>query len=81
LTSLLVDAPLFRQKDPEIAEIHELLQVIQTSSGMLVTIVNNILDFNRYERDDFALELAPFSLRDTLETAIEIVYTQDDRGQ
>lgn len=61
------------EEDAERAEAHELVQVIKQSSDVLVQIVNNILDFSKYENSSLVLENRPFNVRDAVDLALEIV--------
>ncbi|KAJ3322525.1 hypothetical protein HDU76_013847 [Blyttiomyces sp. JEL0837] len=77
LTSMILDMPGLQSDDPDLLEAVYFLGVIRNSSQMLITIVNNILDFAKYEDNELALDRNPFNLRVALETAAEIVATQD----
>lgn len=81
LSSILLESPVLNRDAAECIEISEMLRVIQMSNDMLIGIVNNILDFTKYENEKFHLEEAPFSLRDAIETAIEIVCVSDDKSK
>lgn len=48
-------------------EQSELVDVIQRSGDALLTIINDILDFSKIEAGKFALDEAPFDLREAVE--------------
>ena len=48
-------------------EQSELVDVIQRSGDALLTIINDILDFSKIEAGKFALDEAPFDLREAIE--------------
>jgi len=54
-------------------EQSEFVGVIQRSSESLLAALNDILDFSKMEAGHFQLEHEPFSLRATVETALEIL--------
>ncbi|TPX35528.1 hypothetical protein SmJEL517_g02133 [Synchytrium microbalum] len=62
---------------PNLKEVVEMVQLARGSAEMLVTIVNNILDFAKYEDEQFHLDRSPFSLREALEMAADVVAVQD----
>ncbi|KAJ3205603.1 hypothetical protein HDU67_008735, partial [Dinochytrium kinnereticum] len=59
----------------------EMMRVVKKSGDMLVSIVNNILDFAKYEEEPFCLDRTPFLIREAIETASEIVALQDSDGK
>ncbi len=68
MTGLLLDGDL-RGEDREFVEI------IRNSSDALLTIINDILDFSKIEADRLELEYQPFSLRQCLEEALDLIST------
>ncbi|KAJ3324707.1 hypothetical protein HDU76_013337 [Blyttiomyces sp. JEL0837] len=78
LTAMILEMPaMLSSEDPDVQEAVNFLGVIKKSAQMLITIVNNILDFAKYEDNDFALDRNAFDLRNAFETAAEIVAMQD----
>jgi signal transduction histidine kinase/ligand-binding sensor domain-containing protein/CheY-like chemotaxis protein len=59
MTSLALDTPLT-------AEQREYLGMVQHSADALLSIIDDILDFSKFESGRLELELAPFPLRKTL---------------
>jgi len=51
----------------------EFAEIIQNSGDALLTIINDILDFSKIEANKMELELAPFDLRDCLESALDLM--------
>ncbi|KAJ3285723.1 hypothetical protein HK104_009359 [Borealophlyctis nickersoniae] len=79
---MMLEMPILAEPDAnEIGEIADMLEVVKKSGDMLIQIVNNILDFSKYEEEQFNLDHSPFLLRDALEISMEIVAMQDDKGQ
>ncbi|WP_162851131.1 response regulator [Panacagrimonas perspica] len=66
MTSLLQDTPLS-------AEQHDFVRTIRSSGDHLLALINDILDFSRIESGTMTLERQPFSLRESLETAMDLV--------
>ncbi|KAJ3325303.1 hypothetical protein HDU76_013196 [Blyttiomyces sp. JEL0837] len=77
ITSMILEMPVMQSNDPEIQEAVSLLGVVKRSGQMLVTIVNNMLDFAKYEDKKFTLDRVAFKVRQVFETAMEIVAMQD----
>ncbi|KAJ3326471.1 hypothetical protein HDU76_012890 [Blyttiomyces sp. JEL0837] len=78
LASLILELPVMQSSDdPDVQEAVNFMGVIKKSAQMLITIVNNILDFAKYEDNEFALDRNAFNLRTAFETATEIVAMQD----
>ncbi len=48
-------------------------EVISTSGEALLNLIDDILDYSRIEAGRLDLELAPFDLRDCVETALDVV--------
>ncbi|RMG98977.1 MAG: hybrid sensor histidine kinase/response regulator [Chloroflexi bacterium] len=69
MTSLLLDSELS-------AEQREFVETIRNSSNALLAIINDILDFSKIEADRLELENHPFSLRQCVEEALDLVATQ-----
>lgn len=66
MTSLLQDTPLnLEQRD--------FVQTIRSSGDHLLTLINDILDFSRIESGMMELESQSFSLRESLEAALDLV--------
>lgn len=55
------------------SEQAEFVNVIRNSSEALLSLINDILDFSKIESDNLEFENIPVDLRDTIETAIELV--------
>jgi PAS domain S-box-containing protein len=51
----------------------ELADVVHTSGDALLGVINEILDFSKLEAGGVRLERHPFALRDSVETALEMV--------
>jgi len=54
-------------------EQHEYLSVARSSAESLLAIINDILDFSKIGARELKLEEAPFDLRLTIESAVEMV--------
>jgi len=65
MTELLLESPL-SQKQRQYAE------TVHQSSNALLSIINDILDFSKIEAGKLELEIAPFSLNDTMHSVIEL---------
>lgn len=63
MTELALDTPL----NPE---QHEYLRLVKDSAISLLSIINDILDFSKVEAGKLELEPIPFTLRDTLDNAL-----------
>lgn len=66
MTSLLLDTPL--KEDQE-----DYVETIRSSGESLLTIINDILDFSKIESGKLELEMQPFSLRQCIEEALDLV--------
>ncbi len=51
----------------------EYLDTVQDSGQALLTVINDILDFSKIEAGKLELEMAPFSLRRTVEGALRVL--------
>ena len=69
MTSLLLDTPLTREQ-------HDFAETIRNSGDALLTIINDILDFSKIESGRLELEQAEFSLRDCVESALDVLTTR-----
>jgi PAS domain S-box-containing protein len=65
MTDLLLDTPLD-------AEQTEFARIIKTSADTLMAIVSDILDFSKIEAGRLALEATDFSLRQTVESTLDV---------
>ncbi|HLP26075.1 MAG TPA: ATP-binding protein, partial [Acidobacteriota bacterium] len=66
MTSLLLDSPLTREQ-------REFAETIRSSGEALLTIINDILDFSKIESGRMELECAEFSLRESVESALDVL--------
>ncbi|HLP24274.1 MAG TPA: response regulator [Acidobacteriota bacterium] len=66
MTSLLLDSPLTREQ-------REFAETIRASGEALLTIINDILDFSKIESGRMELECAEFSLRESVESALDVL--------
>ncbi|MCB8976712.1 MAG: response regulator [Ardenticatenaceae bacterium] len=69
MTGLMLDTSL----NPEQMDYAE---TIRKSSDNLLTIINEILDFSKIEAGQLKLEIQPFSVRDVVEEALDLLATQ-----
>ena len=53
------------------AQVHESLETIQSSSGLLLSLINNILDMSRIESGKMVLTDRPFSIREEITKTVE----------
>ncbi|GES89543.1 response regulator [Rhizophagus clarus] len=74
LTSMLLEMPYLSNQ--EMAEVRDMLEIIRKSGDMLITIINNVLDFSKYEEEQLHLERVPFCVQDAVETSLDIVALQ-----
>ncbi len=66
MTSLLLDTPLTTQQK-------EFTEIIRQSGESLLTLINDILDFSKIEAGRVELEAEPFSLRECVESALNLL--------
>ncbi len=66
MSGLLLDTPLN-------AEQHDYAATIRESGDALLTIINDILDFSKIEAGRMDIEVAPFDVRDCVESALDLV--------
>ncbi|KAJ3187550.1 hypothetical protein HK101_009373 [Irineochytrium annulatum] len=80
LSSMILELGGFEER-AGLEEVEEMMNVIKSSGDMLISIVNNILDFSKYDDEHFRLDLNPFVLRDAVEASAELVAMQDVEGR
>lgn len=74
MTSLLLDTPLTPDQ-------RDLAETVRSSGDMLLTIISDILDFSKIEAGRLDLEQQPFSLRDCVESALDLLAARaSDKG-
>ncbi|NJN86011.1 MAG: response regulator [Leptolyngbyaceae cyanobacterium SL_7_1] len=66
MTTLLLDTPLTPQQ-------RDLVETLRTSGDTLLAIVNDVLDFSKIEACSIELEETPFDVRQSVETAIDLL--------
>jgi PAS domain S-box-containing protein len=66
MTGLLLETPLNEQQ-------REFLNTIRQSADALLGVINDILDFSKIEARKLVIEEAPFDLRDTVESAVDLL--------
>ena len=54
----------------------DLLKTLESSSNLLLSLLNNVLDFTKIEEKKLTLENIPFSVSDALNDTIEIFHSQ-----
>jgi signal transduction histidine kinase/DNA-binding response OmpR family regulator len=69
MTSLLLDTDLTDEQ-------REFAETIRSSGDTLLTIINDILDFSKIEAGRMDLEKQPFSLRECVEDAVDLLATK-----
>ena len=69
MTSLMLDSPLTPEQQ-------DYAQTIRSSSEVLLALINDILDFSKIEAGKLELEQRPFSVRDCVEEALDVVVTK-----
>ena len=66
LTGLMLDTPLS-------AEQRDYMETVRKSGDQLLTIINDILDFSKIESGYMELDRQPYSLRECIESALDLV--------
>jgi GAF domain-containing protein/CheY-like chemotaxis protein/tetratricopeptide (TPR) repeat protein len=66
MSGLLLDTPLNTEQ-------YDYASTIRESGDALLTIINDILDFSKIEAGRMDIEIAPFDLRDCVESALDLV--------
>ncbi|MBN1264004.1 MAG: response regulator [Anaerolineales bacterium] len=66
MTNLLLDTPLQEEQ-------REYAQIIQSSGGSLLGLIDDILDFSKIEANKLELKITEFDLYDLVEEVLEIV--------
>lgn len=66
MTSLLLDSPLTPEQ-------REFVETIRVSGDSLLSIINDVLDFSKIESGHLDIEESPFSVRDCVEGALDLL--------
>ncbi|MCA9974073.1 MAG: PAS domain S-box protein [Anaerolineales bacterium] len=66
MTSLLLDTPLSEEQQ-------DYAETIRSSSDVLLSLINDILDLSKIEAGKLELEEQPFDVRDCVEAALDVV--------
>jgi len=74
MTNLLLDTPLT-------AEQREYLEVIQSSSDMLMGVLNDILEFSSTQASKIDLDTSAFNLKQTIEESIKRIEKKADKKE
>jgi PAS domain S-box-containing protein len=69
MTSLMLDSPLTLEQQ-------DYANTIRNSGEVLLALINDILDFSKIEAGKLELEKRPFSVRDCVEEALDVVVTK-----
>ena len=69
MTGLLLETPLNEQQ-------RDFLTTIRQSADALLGVINDILDFSKIEARKLEIEAAPFDLRETVESAVDLLAEQ-----
>ncbi|WP_166826051.1 response regulator [Thalassoroseus pseudoceratinae] len=54
-------------------ELRDYLQTIRTSAGVLMDLLNDVLDFSKLDSGNFEIENAPFELQEVVESTMKAV--------
>ena len=71
MTELLLDSPLDGQQ-------RDLVEVVRRSGGLLLTLLDDILDFSRIEAGKLSFEESDYDLREVIETTLELMAPRSD---
>lgn len=75
MSNLILDTELNDQQ-------RDYIETLRDSGDNLLNLVNDIVDYSRLETGSLELEAAPFNVRESIETALEVVGPRaDDNGQ
>jgi len=66
MSGLLIDTPLDDEQ-------RDFAETIRTSGDALLTIINDVLDFSKIEAGRVELDVAPFDLRQSVESSLDIL--------
>ncbi|KAI8847675.1 hypothetical protein BC829DRAFT_490504 [Chytridium lagenaria] len=80
-TAMVESLPPTSEQYSNMQEVLDMMKIVKRSGDMLVSIVNNVLDFAKYEEESFIPDRVPFNLCEAVETAAEIVSLQDSEGK
>ena len=69
MTGLLLDTELTHEQ-------RDYVDTVRGSGDALLMIINDVLDFSKIESGELDLELQPFSLRDCVESSLDLVAAQ-----
>ena len=58
------------------AEQREYLDMVKKSAESLLTVINDILDFSKIEAGKLAVDVVPFDLNDSVDTAVKLLATR-----
>jgi CheY-like chemotaxis protein/anti-sigma regulatory factor (Ser/Thr protein kinase) len=58
------------------AQQTEFVETVRTSGDALLTVINDILDFSKIDSGELTLEVAPFDLREEVESCLDLVVAQ-----
>lgn len=65
LTELLLDTQLNTEQ-------RESLSTIQTSGRLLLAIISDVLDYSKFQQDNFVMDKSPFNIRTCIEKCVDI---------
>ncbi len=75
LNGIIGISTLFKST-PLNADQQDLLKTLESSSKLLLSILNNVLDFTKIEEHKLSIEQTPFSVEETVRDTLEIFKTQ-----